>query len=1296
MEYVPNQRETIGSVQRRYVLKRAGFDPRGEEILRFLREQIGCQTVRSVRTAVRYDVEGLDDDAFRQAAERIYAEAPVDELCDEAAFLHRTAGMTAFGIEALPGQYDQRADCAEQSVQVMMESERPTTRVATFLLLEGTITPEHLQRLKDSLINPTDSREASRARPRSLQEPLPDPPDVRTIDGFRSFPDERLENFRRELGLAMTVADLQSIRAHFQEKQRDPTLTELKVLDTYWSDHCRHTTFTTELTEIALAGQTIVHDGQWVVDGAIAAPPVHRAVADALRLFLHDRETLYSAQGAADRPLSLMDLALFSMREAKARGLLPDLEESEENNAASIVVPVHFEDGHREEWLFLFKNETHNHPTEIEPFGGAATCLGGVIRDPLSGRGYVTFAIRVSGSGDPRVPLERTLPGKLPQRLITTKAAAGFSAYGNQIGVPSLKVQECIHEGFVGKRFEAGFVGGAIRRAYVRREQPEPGDVILLVGGKTGRDGIGGASGSSKVHDETSTVRCGAEVQKGNPVEERKLQRLLTQPEVSRMIKRCNDFGAGGVAVAVGELADGISINLDAVPLKYRGLDGTEIAISESQERMAVVIAPADAQEFIQRAEEENLEATPIATVINTGTMVMDWRGKSICRLDRSLLTGGWAKRTAVADLRMPTDVRAFFDRLPPGLDALPLEEQWTENLRRLAVCSQRGLQEGFDSTVGAHTVVSPFGGTHQLSPSEAVVAAFPAEGARTAIVASAGYDPNLAQESPFHGALYAVVDSLARIVASGASWKDARLTLQNYFERLDGDPVRWGKPLLAQLGARVAQRNLAPAIGGKDSMSGSYLDKTTGLRLDVPPTIVSFAVAPIDRTRVTPSCFQRAGSSVVYLPVPLDGAAIPQWNHLRKMWQAVHARAQEGSVLSSHAVHAGGVAAAITEMALGNGIGARIRTSTLSTADWFAPRYGSMIVELSPETDPAAIFAGTAHTVLGMTVSTHDITLEAVPCRTLPLATLQSAWEEPFESVFPSVPQDRGDGRVIDWPSHTVRHVRVADLAPVSRPRAAILTFPGTNCEVETAAAFERAGASVTVPVFVNLTRERIHVSIERFASLIDQSQILAFPGGFSAGDEPDGSGKFIATILHSPRISDAIEGFLKKGGLILGICNGFQALIKSRLLLTGRTGPLGEADPTLTHNTIGRYLSRHALHRVLSVRSPWMEHFDVGEQVAFPIAHGEGRLIHLPEDTWENGQVPFQYIGRDGTARMQFPDNPNGSEDCAAALTDSSGQIFGMMAHPERAMPGLSVNIPGDRRGLDIFRGGVDYFTS
>lgn len=1288
MNHLSESSET-GAVRRCFVMKKQGRDPRGETLLQFIREQLHCDSIESVRTGICYDVVGYDEAQYARVQRTIFSEAPVDDCHSDETFA-ASAGANVILIQPLPGQYNQVADWAEQG-STLETGLSATIQTSECIQLLGSIPSPVIAALKKYLINPTDSREGSMKKPETLIDPIFDHIDVKVVDGFRRANREELLTIKTNCKLAaLTLADMHEIQMEFGNEGRDPTVTELKNINVYWSDHCRHTTFTTALERFFIDGMAIGSHGE--IEGEGVQNSMQRCVQDTMKMYLADRRSVHV--DATDEPPTLMDLALLSMRRLRMLGKLDDVEHSEENNAASIIVPVKFEDGRMEEWLFMFKNETHNHPTEIEPYGGAATCIGGAIRDPLSGRAYVFMGMRISGSGDPRTPLDQTVSGRLPQRRITTGALAGFAGYGNQIGVPTQKVMEVYHEGYVAKRFECGFVGGAVKREDVCREVPVEGDIVILLGGRTGRDGCDAAAGSSSQQTETSIHTAGSEVQKGNPVTERKIQRLFRNPSVSRLIKRCNDFGAGGVTVAVGELADGLNIYLDEVPLKYLGLDGTEIATSESQERMAVVIRRSDVADFTRFAEEENLEATVVATVTNDSRMKMQWRGKTICDLRRAFLAGGWAKRTADVDMQMPKDF-SFFSSLPDGIDPLsPLARQWEQNLQRLNVCSKRSMQQRFDSTVGANTIIQPYGGMYQSSPSEAAVVKFPVEGALTAVATSAGFDPELSSQSPFHGAVYAVVDAIARIVAAGGDAASVKLSLQNYFESLGNDSKRWGKPMLAQLGAYLAQSMLGvAAIGGKDSMSGSFTDATTGKRIDVPPTLVAFAVGVMESKRALQSSFQKPGHTIVHLTVPRDANDLPQWQILRDMWSRVTQHAGYGAIASAHAVHAGGVAAALTEMSFGNNTGAHLAHAPGSSTEWFTAQYGSMIVELSKHQDPSHLFQGLPYSVLGTTETTPNIRLNGGLSTTLWHADLARAYESPLESVFPSTPSREGSGAVHQHPS-SMRRVPVRRSRKRINPRVSILTFPGTNCEYETAAAFKRAGSScVDVPVFVNLNRKKILESLDHVAHSIARSHIVAIPGGFSAGDQPGGSGKFGAAVLRSPKVADALHDLVARDGLIIGICNGFQILLKSGLL-SGTIGECSKDSPTLTDNDIATYFSTNVMHRVKSLLSPWMRFFAIDELADFPIAHGEGKIIQVPSSVWKNGQVPFQYADRDGIVADRFPANPNGSQENIAALTDPTGRVFGIMAHPERAIKGLGVNVPTQRNGQKIFDAAVDYF--
>ncbi|MDT8902822.1 phosphoribosylformylglycinamidine synthase [Anaeroselena agilis] len=1254
-------------VKRIYVEKRPGFDVEAQSLLNEFRHNLGIDGLEAVRVINRYDVAGISDEEYGRSRGTIFAEPNADYVYDEKFPMERSDRV--FAMEYLPGQYDQRADSAAQCVQLLTQKERPEVATAKVIVLKGAVSDTDFARIKAYCINPVESREASLLKPASLKMRTETPPDVPVLAGFTAKDPDALAGLRDELGLAMSAEDLAHCQAYFRDtERRDPTLTELRVLDTYWSDHCRHTTFLTTIEE------AVIEEGRYTA-------PIRAAYRD----YLAAREELY---GAAQKPLCLMDIATIAMKEAKRQGLLDDLEESAEINAASIVVPVEI-DGRTEEWLVMFKNETHNHPTEIEPFGGAATCLGGAIRDPLSGRSYVYLALRVTGSGDPRTPVADTLPGKLPQRKITIAAATGYSSYGNQIGLATGQVAEVYDEGFVAKRMEIGAVIGAAPRANVVRQEPVPGDAVLLVGGRTGRDGCGGATGSSKEHTEESLASCGAEVQKGNPPTERKIQRLFRHPAVSRMIKRCNDFGAGGVSVAIGELTDGLTINLDAVPKKYEGLDGTELAISESQERMAAVVAAADVAAFAAYARAENLEVTQVATVTDDRRLVMRWRGQAIVDISRDFLDTCGVRQTTRVAVAAPSPEDDFFAATPAVLDKADLKAAWLANLADLNVASQKGLVERFDSSIGAATVVMPYGGVRQSTPAEGAVAKLPVlEGeTTTGTIMTYGYNPLIGKWSPFHGALYAVVEAVTKLVALGGDWRTARLTLQEYFEKLGRDPVRWGKPFSALLGAYRAQKELGvPAIGGKDSMSGTFMD------LNVPPTLVAFALCPVDVRRAVSQEFKRAGSAVVLIAAPRDGDELPDFAALKANFAKIHELITAGRVLASHTVKAGGVAAAVSKMAFGNHIGFAF-AADVKADELFAADYGAVILELPGDTDLAGALAGVSWRELGRTqerpvicVSGAEITLDEA----------FAAWERPLESIFPTRAQECG-APPPPAGSHTKRS-GVRPAVSVAKPRVFIPVFPGTNCEYDSARVFVKAGALAETLVFRNLTASDVEESVAALVDGIGRSQIVMLPGGFSAGDEPDGSAKFIATVFRNPRVREATTAFLeRRDGLMLGVCNGFQALIKLGLLPYGRiVDELGEADPTLTFNQIGRHVACLVRTRVASVLSPWLADAAVGDIHTIAVSHGEGRFIAPPavvDQLIAGGQIATQYVDLDGKPSNDIRFNPNGSIAAVEGITSPDGRIFGKMAHSERTGPYVAVNVPGAKE-QGIFASGVKYF--
>ncbi len=1283
------------AVRRLFVEKKPGFDGAAKALRHDLRHTLGILSLEHVRVVLRYDVAGLSDADWEKAKSAVFSEAAVDELTEG---VLNTGDAVVFAVEYLPGQFDQRADSAAQCVQLLTQGEPPEVRCATVYLLSGSLSQEDVARIKGYLINPVDSREADLALPDHLGLDLETPADVELLTGFRDLSIEGIAAMHKEMGMAMSVTDLQFVQQYYSnEERRDPTISEIRVMDTYWSDHCRHTTFLTELNDVQFADGT-------------AADPIRRA----WQAYQTGRAEVYAGRKA--KPVCLMDVATMGMKLLKQQGKLKDLDESDEINACSIEADVDV-DGKPQRWLIEFKNETHNHPTEIEPFGGAATCLGGAIRDPLSMRAYVYQAMRVTGAADPRTPLKDTIPGKLPQRKITREAAHGYSSYGNQIGLATGQVTEFYHPGYAAKRMELGAVIGAAPKANVRREEPTPGDVVLLVGGRTGRDGCGGATGSSKAHNEESIAKCGAEVQKGNPPTERKLQRLFRNPAAQRLIKRCNDFGAGGVCVAIGELADGLDIDLDAVPKKYEGLDGTELAISESQERMAVVVSAEDAQAFAELADGENLEATPVAIVTDTGRLRMTWRGQRIIDISREFLNTNGAPQSAAASVAAP-DVSSYFGngqsceianvayaanvspfhlfkkenkptRVGAGLCTGPNGGGFVNSLlTRLAdlnECSQRGLIEMFDSTIGAGSVLMPFGGKRQLTPAQAMAALVPVEGGRTdtCTVMAHGFYPNLSSLSPFHGAVYAVLESLARVAAAGGDAAKSWLTLQEYFERLGGDRARWGKPLAALLGAYWAQVNLdVAAIGGKDSMSGSFRD------MDVPPTLVSFAVCVSKAEHTISAEFKQPGSAVVLLRQPRDPFGLPDFAAFRANCAAVTNAIANGSVLAAHTVGEGGAATVIAKMALGNGIGA---TLLASPDGLFAPELGSFVLEVAQGADLSKLFAGLAYDVIGTTTAEEALTLGG---ETVSLVEIQSAWEAPLEPIFPTVAE--GGSGAIQSAHYTTRSTRKPRVS-VARPRVLIPVFPGTNCEIDTAKAFEKAGAVADVFVVRNLSSAAITESMALLAKKIGQSQIICLPGGFSAGDEPDGSGKFIAALLREPGVSEAIADLLgRRDGLMLGICNGFQALIKLGLVPYGEIRPMSAESPTLTFNAIGRHQSRLFRAMAVSVKSPWMAGLRCGDVITTAISHGEGRFVCSQEEfdrLLANGQIAMQYVDESGKPTYDTLHNPNGSFHAVEAITSPDGRVLGKMGHNERAAEHCFRNVPG-RYDSGIFEAGVRYY--
>lgn len=1256
----------MSRVIRIFVEKKPGFDIEAGHIMADLRENLGMTAIEDLRYLNRYDISGLSQEEFQQARGTILSEPNVDQVYDEE--FPAPEGYRVFAMEYLPGQYDQRADSAAQCVQLLTQGERPQVLTARVVAVKGNITDEQFEKIQSYLVNPVESRIASLDKPESLDMQAEVPPDVARVKGFIGWNGEELKNYYGSMGFAMTLEDLAFCQEYFRDtERRDPTVTELRVIDTYWSDHCRHTTFLTRLEQVEIE------------KGALSG-----AIEEALKAYYDARDTVYGKD--TSRPVSLMDMALVGMKLLRKEGKIPDLDVSEEINACSIQVPVTI-DGETQQWLVQFKNETHNHPTEIEPFGGAATCLGGAIRDPLSGRAYVYQAMRVTGSGDPRTSFEDTMPGKLPSRKITTGAASGYSAYGNQIGLATGQVTELYDPGYMAKRMEIGAVIGASPKENVIRETPMPGDAIVLLGGRTGRDGCGGATGSSKAHTEQSIETCGAEVQKGNPPTERKIQRLFRDGEVAKLIKRCNDFGAGGVCVAIGELADGLTVDLDRVSKKYEGLDGTELAISESQERMAVVLDPKDVPAFLQAAHQENLEAQQVAEVTENPRLKMNWRGDLIVDLSREFLNTNGVTQRAKAKITAADPAEDYRHLAPKALRDLPVGKAFEENLKRLEVCSQKGLSERFDSSIGAGTVLMPFSGKYQLTPEEAMVAKIPLLKGETddATAMSYGYIPGISRWSPFHGAAYAVVESLSKLLAVGADPAAARLTFQEYFERLHDVPERWGKPAAALLGAFTAQVNMGnPAIGGKDSMSGSFE------ALDVPPTLVSFAVAMTKASKTVSACFRKAGSQAWMVPVPENPEThLPAWDKLKAVYAKIYEMMGKNQILSASVVREGGAAAAVCRMCFGNQMGFQFAGDP-DQKTLFAPLSGSLVLELKDDSDTTGLETLGA-SVLG-TVCGEPVIL--IGSERLSLAALTEAWEKPLEKVFPTRAETKA--YFCQVPLYSERNQK-APAVQYAKPRVFIPAFPGTNCEVDTARAFERAGAKADVLIVKNLTPADIEETIEAMVKAIQNAQIIMLPGGFSGGDEPDGSGKFIATTFRNPRVAEAVSELLeKRDGLMLGICNGFQALIKLGLVPYGRITQIQENDPTLTFNTLGRHVSRMVYTRVTSVKSPWLMGAEAGQIHTVPVSHGEGRFVADAQTVarlMANGQIATQYVDLDGNPSMDIQWNPNGSVCAIEGITSPDGRILGKMGHSERQGENLYGNVPGEK-DQQLFASGVRYF--
>ena len=1264
----------MSSVKRVYVEKKPGFAVQAKDLKHEVKSYLGIGGIEDVRVLIRYDVENISEDIFEKALSGIFSEPPVDMLYREEFPVKE--GSRIFSVEFLPGQFDQRADSAVQCVQFIKADEQPVIRTATTYVIEGTITEEEFEAVKAHCINPVDSRETGMDKPQTLVTEFEEPDDVIVFDGFKEMDEEKLEELYGSLGLAMTFKDFLHIQNYFKaEESRDPSMTEIRVLDTYWSDHCRHTTFSTELKDVTFG------------DGDYREP-----IEETYRQYIADHSEIF--KGREDKFVCLMDLALMAMRKLKKEGKLEDQEESDEINACSIVVPVTV-DGAEEEWLVNFKNETHNHPTEIEPFGGAATCLGGAIRDPLSGRTYVYQAMRVTGAADPTVSVKDTMKGKLPQKKLVREAAHGYSSYGNQIGLATGAVKEIYHPNYVAKRMEIGAVLGAAPRRAVIRETSDPGDIIILLGGRTGRDGCGGATGSSKVHTEESIETCGAEVQKGNPPTERKIQRLFRREEVSRLIKKCNDFGAGGVSVAIGELADGLRVDLDKVPKKYAGLDGTEIAISESQERMAVVVDPKDVDAFLAYAKEENLEATKVAVVTEEPRLVLSWRGREIVNLSRAFLdTNGAHQETSVR-----VDIPNRADTILNREEVADVRAKWIDTLKDLNVCSQKGLVEMFDGSIGAASVFMPHGGKYQMTETQAMAARLPVltGDCDTVTMMSYGFDPYLSTWSPYHGAIYAVTESVAKIVAAGGDYSKIRFTFQEYFRRMTEDPERWSQPFAALLGAYNAQLGFGlPSIGGKDSMSGTFED------IDVPPTLVSFAVdIATEKDIITPE-LKKAGNKLVWLRIETDAYDVPVYSQVMEQYGKFTDDIRSGRIVSAYALDRHGIAAEVSKMAFGNGMGVKIEHN-VDARDLFAPAFGDIVAEV-PADKVGEL--GITYTVIGEVTDDAALSYRDM---SIGLCEAEAAWTEPLEKVFPTRSEAEGGptaffvagketeaGRLGEDGCFHATGVHVCT-HKIAQPTVFIPVFPGTNCEYDSAKAFERAGAKVITKVFRNMDAADITDSVSVFEKAIGQSQIIMFPGGFSAGDEPDGSAKFFATAFQNEKMKEAVRKLLnERDGLVLGVCNGFQTLIKLGLVPEGDIVGQSADSPTLTYNTIGRHISKMVYTKVVTDKSPWLAKATLGGVYTNPASHGEGRFVADDETIarlFANGQVATRYCDPDGNIGMDEEWNVNGSYYAIEGITSPDGRVLGKMAHSERRGRSVAVNIYGEQ-DLKIFESGVEYF--
>ncbi len=1236
-----------------FVEKKAGFNVEAENLKKDLIESLNLSNLENVRVLNIYDIFNIEESEIESAKKIVFSEIVTDEVYSNIELYNKNY----IAAEFLPGQFDQRADSAVQCLNLISEkNEAVEVKSGKLIILEGAISPEDLAKIKSYYINPVEMRE-KKLDSLNIEEAV-SAGDVQSFEGFINYSLDELEAFRSREGLAMTLEDVAFIQDYFKNtEKRDPIETEIKVLDTYWSDHCRHTTFETKLKDI------VIPQGKF-----------GEVMQETFEEYLKSREYVHGTR-LEEKYISLMDMATISGKEIRKNGKLDDMEISEEINACSVYIDVDV-DGKTEKWLLMFKNETHNHPTEIEPFGGASTCIGGAIRDPLSGRSYVYQAIRVTGAANPLEKVEDTMPGKLPQKKITKEAAHGYSSYGNQIGLATGHVAEIYDEGYKAKRMEVGAVVGAVKADWVRRESPSAGDIVVLLGGKTGRDGCGGATGSSKEHTEESLETCGAEVQKGNAPTERKIQRLFRNPEVTKLIKKCNDFGAGGVSVAIGELSDGLIINLDKVPTKYSGLNGTELAISESQERMAVVVEAKDVEKFIKLSEKENLEAVVVAEVTDTNRLVITWRGKKIVDIARSFLDTNGVTGENDIEVEAPESDNPIEKVETTGKT---LKEKWLNMLGSLNVCSQKGLMETFDSTIGASTVLMPFGGKYQLTPTEGSVQKLPVLHGKTdtASAITWGYNNKIANWSPFHSGAYAVVESMAKIVALGGDWKNIRLSFQEYFQRLGKNPKYWGKPFAALLGTLFVQKQMEiPAIGGKDSMSGTFNE------LHVPPTLISFAVSPLKASQVVSQEFKSAGSKLYLVKHTALDNLMPNMDELKENFDFVHENIKNGKIVATMTLKHGGIAEAISKMSFGNKIGASIKDLG---EDLFRLNYGSMVIEAKEELNgiPALVELGETNSTGKIVVGDMEIGVEEA----------LAAWTKTLEPVFPSKTKEKAEK--LPWKSFERKDILVAK-NKIAKPKVFVPVFPGTNCEYDSMRAFEMAGAEPNSMVFRNLNHTMIEQSISEMVKNIEDSQILMFPGGFSAGDEPDGSGKFIATILNNPLISEAISKFLERDGLILGICNGFQALIKSGLLPYGEIGRVAEDSPTLTFNTIGRHISKMVSTKVASNKSPWLADIEVGSVHQIAVSHGEGRFVaneEVVKSLFENGQIATQYVDLEGNPTTDSEFNPNGSVWAIEGITSLDGRILGKMGHSERIGENLYKNIIGEKE-QKLFHNGVKYF--